>query len=388
MDLKSLIKEQATDIIQYRRDLHGIPETGFNEVKTAAYIKNELEKLGLSPKTQIAHHGIIATLAGKDPNQGKTLLIRADMDGLAIQEETNLPFASTHKGFMHACGHDGHSAMVLGAARVLKSLAPQLKGNLKFLFQPAEEGPGGAKPMIEAGAMENPSVDYVVGAHLWPALAHGKLGIKGGPLMAAMDFFELTLKGKGGHGAMPHLCTDPIDTAVQVINALQRIASRQMNPISPTVVTVGSIQGGSSHNIIPDEVLIKGTTRTFDKGVWNTWPQKMETIIKGVCQSMGADYDFDYKQGYPPTLNDDAMAEQLKKSGEKVVGKGNIVEPEPTMGGEDISFFLERAKGCYVFIGTGTPGCPPLHNSKFDFDENLLLTGVELYCQTALDLLA
>lgn len=186
---------------------------------------------------------------------------------------------------------------------------------------------------------------------------------------------------------MPHFCIDPVDTATQVINALQRIVSRQMSPIRPTVVTIGSIHGGSSHNIIPDIVELKGTTRTFDRDIWLSWPDRMEKIIKGVCDSMGADYTLAYKPGYPPTVNDAEMAELAGKCAARVVGKDNVVVPESTMGGEDMSYYLEKAPGCFIFLGTGRPGCAPLHNSKFDFDEQVLMTGVELFCETALTLL-
>lgn len=388
-ELKSIIEQHRATIIEYRHTLHQIPETAFTESKTSAFVEEQLEKLGLAMKTGIAQYGLTGLMAGEGPvaAAGKTLMIRSDMDALAVTEETGLPWASLHEGRMHACGHDGHMAMVLGTALVLNAMKDKLNGQIKFLFQPAEEGPGGAKPMVEAGVMENPHVDYALGAHLWPALEQGKIGVKEGPLMAAMDFFDLTITGKGGHGAMPHLCIDPVDTAAQVVNAIQRIASRQMSPINPTVVTIGSISGGNSYNIIPDTVSLKGTTRTFDRDIWVSWPQRMEKIIKGVCESMGAEYTLEYKTGYPPTINDSEMALLVGECAARVVGEENVTIPDPTMGGEDMSFYLEKAKGCFIFLGTGRPGCAPLHNSKFDFDENVLLTGVELFCETALTLL-
>ncbi len=387
--LKSIVESYGSTIIEYRHALHQIPETAFSERKTSAFVEAQLSKLGLSLETGIAQYGLTGLMKGEGngAEEGKTLMIRADMDALAVQEETGLPWSSTHEGNMHACGHDGHMAMVLGAALVLNSMKDKFNGQIKFLFQPAEEGPGGAKPMIEAGVLDNPKVDYALGAHLWPALEQGKIGIKEGPLMAAMDFFDLTITGKGGHGAMPHLCVDPIDTAAQVINALQRIVSRQMNPISPTVVTIGSINGGSSYNIIPDTVRLQGTTRTFDREIWASWPTRMEQIIKGVCQSMGADYSLEYKSGYPPTINNTDMAELAGKCAVRVVGEEHVVAPDPTMGGEDMAFYLEKTKGCFIFLGTGRPECAPLHNSTFDFDEQVLLTGVELFSELALTLL-
>jgi len=388
-ELKSIVEKYKSTIIEYRHALHRIPETAFTERKTSAFVESRLRELDLDIKTGIAQYGLTGLMTGNGSGagSGKTLMIRSDMDALAIQEETNLAWASTHEGLMHACGHDGHMAMVLGSALVLNSMRDKLNGRIKFVFQPAEEGPGGAKPMVEAGVMEDPHVDYALGAHLWPALDKGKIGIKEGPLMAAMDFFDLTITGKGGHGAMPHFCIDPVDTAAQVINALQRIVSRQMSPISPTVVTIGSITGGSSYNIIPDSVALKGTTRTFDREIWLAWPARMETIIKGVCESMGAEYTLDYKPGYPPTVNDAEMAELAGRCAARVVGEENVVAPESTMGGEDMSYYLEKAPGCFIFLGTGRPGSAPLHNSKFDFDEEVLITGVELFCETALTLL-
>lgn len=388
-ELNCIVKKYASTIFDYRHALHRIPEAGFKEQKTSAFVESRLRELGLDIKTNIAQYGITGLMTGTGPESGtgKTLMIRADMDGLPIQEETGLPFASTHDGVMHACGHDGHMAMVLGAALVLDSMRDKLNGRIKFLFQPAEEGPGGAKPMVEAGVMEDPHVDYALGAHLWPALDQGKVGVKQGPLMAAMDFFDLTITGKGGHGAMPHLCIDPVDTAAQVINALQRIVSRQMTPTSPAVVTVGSIQGGASHNIIPDCVTLKGTTRTFDRDVWVSFQDRMDKIISGICKAMGAEYTLDYKPGYPPMINDKDMADLVERCAVRAVGRDNVVAPESTMGGEDMAFFLEKAKGCYIFLGTGRPGCRPLHNAGFDFDEQVLLTGVEVFCETALTLL-
>ncbi len=387
--LRQSINRHKSTIIEYRRHLHQIPEIGFALHKTAEYVEKQLELIGLESVTGIAQTGIVSLLAGDNSGgkDGKTVLIRADMDALPITEETGLPWASTHDQAMHACGHDGHMAMVLGAALVLHAMKDQIHGKVKFLFQPAEESPGGAKPMIEAGVMDQPKVDYVLGAHLWPSLQQGEIGVKDGPLMASMSTFDLTIKGKGGHGAMPHLCVDPIDASVQVVNALQRITSRQMKPISPTVVTVGSIHGGTTHNIIPDSVHLQGTTRTFDRDIWLNWPKRIEQIVKGVCQATGTSYELQFNAGYPPLHNNPKLAKIAKDSAIRVVGKDNVVTPELNMGGEDFAFFLEEAEGCFVFIGTGQPTSVPLHNSKFDFAEDVLLTGVEYFCEAVLQLL-
>lgn len=385
LDLRKYIRETKDLIVKTRRDLHLIPEPAYTEKKTADYVARYLKSLKLDVHTGIARYGVVGVMDTGKP--GKTLLIRSDMDALPITEETGREFASTHAGAMHACGHDGHMAMVLGAATALSKLKDKLKGTLKFLFQPAEEGPGGAKPMIEQGVMETPTVDYAVGCHLWPAIAEGTIGVKAGPLMAAMDRFDLRIIGRGGHGAMPHLCVDALEVGTQVINALQRIVSRQMDPLRPSVVTVGSFHAGSTFNVIPGEAEICGTTRTFDRDVWNTWPERLDKIIGGVCESMGAGYDLKYSQGYPPLLNDPDMAQVVAHCAQKVVGKEHVIEPESTMGGEDMAFYLEKTKGCFFFLGVGREGCAPIHNSRFDFNEDVLLLGVETYCRIALDLL-
>jgi amidohydrolase len=288
---------------------------------------------------------------------------------------------------MHACGHDGHMAMVLGAAAILSEISDRLFGHIKFVFQPAEEGPGGAKPMIDEGVMESPHVDYALGCHLWPGVDQGQVGVKAGPLMAAMDRFDLTIKGKGGHGAMPHLCVDALDVANQIVNALQRIVSRHMNPLSPTVVTVGQFNSGTTFNIIPEKASLSGTTRTFDPEIWESWAERIDRVAKGICQAMGADYELDYQPGYPVTANNPWMAGEIREVAGSIVGNENVVEPEPTMGGEDMSFFLDRSEGCFFFLGVGQDGCAPLHNPRFDFNENVLLTGVEIYCRAAIRLL-
>lgn len=384
-DIKSVIREYREEIVQFRRDLHQIPEPAYTEAKTSEYVADRLTRLGLEVQTGIARFGVVGTRTYSGP--GKTLMLRSELDALPISEETGLPFASTHTGAMHACGHDGHMAMVLGAATVLAKLEQELTGRIKFVFQPAEEGPGGAKPMIDEGVMEAPKVDYALGCHLWPVIDEGEVGVKAGPLMAAMDRFDLTITGQGGHGAMPHLCVDALEVGTQVVNALQRIVSRQMNPLYPTVVTVGQFHAGTTFNIIPGEAHMSGTTRTFDPDIWASWSGRLETIIKGVCTAMGATYQLDYQPGYPVTANDDWMAGQVKKFAGATVGPDKVVIPEATMGGEDMSYFLERSQGCFFFLGVGREGCAPLHNPGFDFNEDVLMTGVEIYCRAALNLL-
>jgi amidohydrolase len=384
-DIREMVHQQKDLIINTRRDLHRVPEPAYTEEKTSAYVAEYLNREGLPVQTGIARYGVVGLMETGGP--GETLMLRADMDALPITEETGLSFASTHDGTMHACGHDGHMAMVLGAATVLNNVKGDLKGTIKFLFQPAEEGPGGAKPMIDAGVMENPKVDYSIGCHVWPDIPQGTIGVRPGPIMAAMDRFDIEIKGKGGHGAMPHQCIDALEVGTQVINAFQRIVSRQMNPLNPTVVTVGSFHAGSTFNVIPGEAKMCGTTRTFDPEIWNQWEDRLDRIIRGVCESMGAEYTLNFARGYPVTINDESMAGLVRRCAEEVVGKEQVVVPELTLGGEDMSFFLEKSKGCYFFLGTASEGCAPIHNPKFDFNEDTLLFGVETYCRIALELL-
>ncbi len=383
--VRELVQRSKEQVIGFRRDLHRIPETGFKEAKTSAYVAEKLSRLNLDVQTGIATHGVVGLLRSATP--GPTLMIRADMDALPIAEETGLAFASTHPGCMHACGHDSHMAMALGAASVLSALKERFRGNVKFVFQPAEEGPGGAQPMIAAGVMENPAVDYCLGCHLWAERPEGVIGIRPGAFMAAMDRFDIKITGKGGHGAQPHLCVDALEVGTQVVAALQRIVSRHIDPIEPAVVTVASFHAGTAFNITPAEALMSGTTRTFNAEIWKSWRDRIDRVVRGVCESMGAGYELNFSWGYPPTVNDASMSDVVRRCAVQVVGEDRVVVPDLTMGGEDMSFFLQRAPGCYYCIGVGREGAAPLHNPKFDFKEDLMLLGVETHCRVALDLL-
>ncbi len=384
-DIRRLIHKHKDLIIKTRRDLHQIPETAYTEKKTAAYVTEYLNREGLEVQTGIAENGVVGLL--QTQREGPTLLVRADMDALPLAEATGLPFASKHAGVMHACGHDAHMAMVLGAATALNTFKDDLNGNIKFLFQPAEEGPGGAKPMIEAGVMENPHVDYCVGCHLWPEIPEGTIGVKAGSFMAAMDRFDLKIVGHGGHGAMPHLCLDALEVGTQVVGALQRIVSRHINPLQPSVVTIGSFHAGSAFNIIPAEAELSGTTRTFDENIWHTWEKRLRQVIQGVCESMGAGFDFQFTQGYPPTINDESMSEIVSQCAAEVVGNELVLDPPQTMGGEDFAYFLQKAAGCFFALGVGHEGRVSVHNPGFDFNEDVLPLGVETFAHIALKLL-
>ena len=385
MQLKSLIEPYHDLVINTRRDLHRIPEVAYTEAKTSAYVADYLKQEGLAVTTGIARYGVVGLLDTGRP--GPCLLIRADMDALPITEETGLPFASQHPGVMHACGHDGHTAMALVTATAMNKLKERINGSIKFVFQPAEEGPGGAKPMIEQGVMDDPRVDTALGCHIWPTIPEGTIGIRTGALLGAMFKFDITITGKGGHGAMPHLCVDALETGCQVVAALQRIVSRKVNPLSPTVITVGKFQAGTTFNVIPERASLSGTARTFDKATWKRWPETIDKVVKGICESMGAGYETTFEQGYPPTVNDADVAARMRQIAAQVVGPDQVVVPDKTLGGEDMAYFLEQVPGCFFCLGAGNETHAGIHNPRFGFSEKILITGVEMYCRAALDIL-
>ncbi len=385
MNVRQLVRRFEKQLVAIRRDLHRIPELAFKEEKTSVYVADQLRETKMDVITGIAGTGVMGILSTGRP--GPTLLIRADMDALPITEKTGLSFCSEHPGAMHSCGHDGHMAMALAAAMIMAQVKNEICGTIKFVFQPAEEGPGGAAPMIRAGVLEDPPVDYALGCHIWPDIPEGTIGIRAGALMAAMFSFDITITGKGGHGAMPHLCVDALETGCQVVGALQRIVSRKMNPFSPTAITIGRFEAGTAFNVIPERARLWGTARTFEKTTWQNWPTIIETVVKGVCDSMGAGYEIRFEDGYPPLVNDEDMAELMRRIATDVVGTDRILNPERSLGGEDMAFFLEKTKGCFFCLGAGNASFGAIHNPRFDFDETILTTGVELYCQTAMALL-
>ncbi len=372
------LQPQLTD---WRRRLHQYPELGFTEQLTAEFIAQKLQEWGIEHQTGIAQTGIVATIPGHAP--GPVLAIRADMDALPIQEENEAPYRSRHDGKMHACGHDGHVAIALGTAYYLAHHRHSFNGTVKIIFQPAEEGPGGAKPMIEAGVLRNPDVDGIIGLHLWNNLALGTVGVRAGALMAAVEGFSCTILGKGGHGAMPHQTVDSIVVAAQVINALQTIVARNVDPIASAVVTVGKLRAGTAMNVIADTAELHGTVRYFDPALQDYFKQRVEQVISGVCQSHGARYELDYWRLYPPVINHERMAALVRSVAETVVETPAGIVPEcQTMGGEDMSFFLQAVPGCYFFLGSANPDrnlAYPHHHPRFDFDESALPMGVEIF---------
>ncbi|HEY9640292.1 MAG TPA: M20 family metallopeptidase [Coleofasciculaceae cyanobacterium] len=375
------IRTLQPQLVEWRRTLHQQPELGFREQLTAALIDRKLTEWGIEHQTGIAQTGTIAILRGSQP--GPVLGIRADMDALPVHEENQVPYRSQQDGLMHACGHDGHVAIALGTAYYLSRHPEQFAGTVKILFQPAEEGPGGAKPMIAAGALKNPDVAAMIGLHLWNNLPLGTVGVREGAMMAAVEVFDCTIQGKGGHGAMPHQTVDPIVVSAQIINALQAIVSRNVEPLKSAVVTIGSIHAGHTHNVIPDTATLQGTVRYFDPTLEGFFQQRVEQIIAGICQSQGATYSLSYEALYPPVINDRQMANLVRSIAETVVETPAGVVPNcQTMGGEDMSFFLQAVPGCYFFLGSANAAKHldyPHHHPRFDFDETALSLGVEIF---------
>jgi amidohydrolase len=323
----------------------------------------------------------MARLIGEQP--GKVLAIRADMDALPIQEENTFEFVSKKPGAMHACGHDGHTAILLGTAKILSSLKAQIKGEVRFLFQHAEETlPGGAEAMVEAGVMDG--VDLVIGEHLWSPIELGKIGIGYGPVMASMDTFYITIQGKGGHAAMPHQTIDSITIGTQVVNNLQQIVARNIDPIDPIVLSVTKFIGGTTHNVIPDTVEIVGTTRTLNPDVREGLPKRMEEIIKGITMAHQATYTFKYDFGYRPVVNDQAVTSVVEELARKVVGDENVVPFRPTMGGEDFSAYQQKAPGTFFYVGAGNAAkgiTYPHHHPKFTVDEDSFEIALKMFVE-------
>lgn len=375
------IRNLQAQLVIWRRKLHQNPELGFKERQTAAFIAHKLTEWGIPHTTGIAQTGIVGVIEGSQP--GKVLGIRADMDALPIQEENDVPYRSQNDGIMHACGHDGHTAIALGTAYYLWQQRSRLVGTVKIIFQPAEEGPGGAKPMIEAGVLQNPAVDAIIGLHLWNNLPVGTVGVRSGALMAAVECFRCTILGKGGHGAMPHQTTDAVLVGSHIVNALQTVVSRNVDPIDSAVVTVGTFHAGTALNVIADTARISGTVRYFNPKLEGFIQQRIEAIIAGVCQSHNASYDLDYWQLYPATVNNAEMAALVQSVASEVIETPLGVVPEcQTMGGEDMSFFLREVPGCYFFLGAANAAKQldfPHHHPRFDFDESVLCVGVEMF---------
>ncbi|HEX3469131.1 MAG TPA: amidohydrolase [Candidatus Elarobacter sp.] len=378
-------REVVDEVVATRRDLHVHPELGFEEHRTAALVAERLGALDFEVHTGIGRTGVVGVLRGA--RAGKTIMLRADMDALPIDEENEVSYRSQTPVHMHACGHDGHVAMLLGAARVVASRRDEIAGTVCFLFQPAEEGKGGAKAMVADGVLERFGIERAYGLHLASAHPAGQVGFHDGAFYASSDSIEITIEGKGGHGAAPHLSIDPVYVASQFVVAVQQIVSRQIDPIEPAVVTIGAINGGTTHNVIPSRVRLLGTVRAFDADVRAKMSERIERVLRGVCDSSGATYDYTYLWRYPVTSNDVEQTRYARALAERVAGSEHVADVPRLMGAEDFSFFAERVPACFFTIGSngGPNSAFPHHHARFDIDESALATGVRMMIALALD---
>ena len=389
----SMVNEQIAvcldKVIEYRRWFHQHPELSGQEKETAAYIANSLREMGLEPQENVGGYGVVALIEGKAP--GKCVGLRADFDALPIEETTGLPFASENPGVMHACGHDMHAAMLLGAARVLNQMKDQFSGCVKLVFQPSEENnvASGAKAMIADGVLENPKVDAMIGQHMWPLSPTGTYLVRNGAMMASSDRFYITIHGKKSHGSAPENGVDAVVIASQVITALQTIVSRNVSPNDSAVITIGEVRGGIRYNVIPDKVEMIGTCRNFSPEMRNSMPERIEKIVKGVTECMGGSYDFEYLMCYSPTVNDPAMFQVVREAVEESMPGTLIVPEKAAMTGEDFSFFCEQVPSCYCWLGCQEEGKEfyPLHHGSFSPDERSIPIGIEAMVSAALKFL-
>ena len=379
--IKILSQAILPDIIEIRRHLHAHPELSFEEYNTAKYVAETLKAMGITPQEGVANTGLTAIIRGKDPSSSFYAL-RADMDALPITEANEVPYVSQNKGVMHACGHDAHTASLLGAARILHETKDEWSGTIKLIFQPGEEkAPGGALQMIREGVLKDPTPRGIIGQHVMPQLDAGKVGLKSGKYMASCDEIYLTVKGKGGHGAMPELTIDPILISAHIITALQQVISRRASPKTPTVLTIGKIIGEGATNVIPNEVKMEGTFRAFDEA----WREEAHGLIKqvatGIAQSMGAKCEAIVVKGYPYVKNDLALTEQVRELAVDFLGEENVVDLDLWMGGEDFAYYSHEIPGCFYRFGVRNEAkniISPVHTPTFDIDEKALETGMGL----------
>lgn len=370
---------------EIRRDLHRHPELSFKEVRTARKIADYLSSLGYEVTTGVAQTGVIGILSGC--SEGPTIAIRADIDALPVTELTGAPYASEIPGVMHACGHDVHTTCALGASRLLANHRGELKGKVKVVFQPAEEINAGAKELIKSGILENPKVDMIFGLHNHPEVPAGKVAIKEGPLMAAVDTIKISVTGKGGHGALPHRNIDPVVASAAIIINLQTVVSRNVDPQEPAVVTIGTIHGGTANNVIPDTVEMTGTVRTFNPAVREKMEGWLRRVVEGTAQSLGSKAELYYRYDLPPVLNHPEATSIAKKAISLIAGEEGIVVPVPSMGGEDFALFQEKVPGCFFWLGVGNSErgiVHPWHSPLFDVDESALPVGAGVLAQCVL----
>ena len=386
MNVRELSEKYRKELIALRREFHQNPELSWKEVRTSRRVEEELKKIGIEVQ-RVADTGIVGTIKGKEGI--KVVALRADMDALPIQEANDgIPYKSKNDGVMHACGHDSHIAMLLIASKILWGLKDQFKGTVKLIFQPAEELIQGAKKMLDEGILEG--INTILGIHIWSQLPTGKVSLESGPRFAAGDRFKITVKGIGSHGAIPHLGIDSIVTAAAIVMNLQTIVSREIDPLEPVVVSLGKINGGVSFNVICDNVVIEGTTRSFNVDIQKNFPLVIKRIIDKTASTFNAQAELEYIAGALPCINDPVISEVAKESISKLYGDGVIGHLKKTMGTEDFAYFIQKVPGIIVFLGGGnkSKNCNyPHHHEKFDIDEDALPVGVSLYVQFALDYL-
>lgn len=384
-ELKKEISALEEEAITLRRDFHQHPELGLREIRTSERIADYLEKTGLTVTTGVGQTGVIGFLQGAQP--GKTLMMRADMDALPIQEKNQVPYRSENNGVMHACGHDGHMAVLLAAAKILNGHREEISGNIKFVFQPGEEGYDGARLMIEDGVLENPRVEAAIGLHLSTAMAVGKIGIRNGAFLAGSDAFSIRVYGQMGHGAHPESGVDAIFISANVITSLQSLVSREVSALNPVVVHIGMIKGGTAGNIIADRVTLRAVVRTLDPELRGTIQQRMDRILKGITSAYRGSHEIRYLGGVGPVVNDPDFCDRVRTAAIQSVGPENILTPEPSMGSDDMARFLEAVPGCYFSLGVGNKGkgySYPIHHPQFDIDESGLALGVDTLVRSAL----
>jgi len=381
------IRKILPEVISFRQQRHMQPDLTWQEKDTADAVLAELEKIeGIDVKTGVGRYGIVAVLTGSHP--GPTLALRADMDALPVNEDTGKPYASLKSGIMHACGHDGHMANLLGSIRVLVKFREQIRGKIKFIFQPAEEGGAGARVMCEDGALQNPDVDVIFGLHGWPELPCGNIAVKYGPLLASTSDISITVQGRGCHAAMPHLGTDQVLIGARIIESLQSISSRLIAPHEPVAVSITKINAGSAVNVIPSTLEMAGTLRAMSIETRNKCQDSIKKLATSVAESHGAKVEVSFFDNYPPTVNHDGPTRFLEELAADLFPAKNVQRLHaPTMGGEDFAFFLERIPGSYFFLGVSdgrSDGYPSLHHPGFDFNDNALESGMKMFVHAAL----
>lgn len=386
--IHDLIESVKEEVIEWRRYLHKYPELSFHEEKTAQFVYETLQTFGDLEISRPTKTSVVARLIGQQP--GKVIALRADMDALPIEEENNFDFVSQNSGVMHACGHDGHTAMLLGTAKILLGLKEQIKGEVRFIFQHAEEVfPGGAEELVQAGVMDE--VDVVIGSHLWSPLEIGKIGVAFGPMMASADTFSLVISGNGGHAGFPHQTVDSIAIGAEVVTNLQHIVSRATDPLDNLVVSVTQFIGGTAINVIPDSVHIQGSVRCFDSKLRETVPTLMERVIKGVTEAHGATYKFNYHFGYRAVINDENITSVIENTVRDVLGDEAFERIKPVMGAEDFSAYQQKGPGTFFFIGAGNVEKDiiyPHHHPRFTIDEDALQNGVKIFVHAAMRILS